>query len=63
MGDPWNSLLWCVNDILSRGGTLARGTVILTGTAAPAYVATGEGIPGSYVGDCGALGTVTLAIE
>ena len=63
MGNPWNSLLWCVNDIITRGGRVEAGTVILTGTAAPAYMATGEAVAGSYTGDCGDLGTVTLTIE
>ncbi|MEX0329952.1 MAG: 2-keto-4-pentenoate hydratase [Puniceicoccaceae bacterium] len=63
MDNPWNSLLWCVNDIIARGGIIKRGTVILTGTAAPAYMATGEAITGTYTGDCGHLGSVTLNIE
>jgi hypothetical protein len=37
--------------------------VVLTGTAAPAYRVRGDDIRGSYVGDCGALGKVTLTIE
>jgi 2-keto-4-pentenoate hydratase len=63
MGSPWNSLLWCVNDIVSRGGKVPAGATILTGTAFPAYRASGKGLAGEYVGDCGALGTVTVVID
>ena len=63
MGDPWNSALWCVNDVIKRGGRIRPGTVILTGTAAPAFRASGDDIKGSFVGDCGPLGKVRLRIE
>ena len=63
MGSPWNSLLWCANNIVKLGGTLEPGTVIVTGTAAPAYRAKGDEIKGHYVGDCGSLGTVTMILD
>ncbi|MHC4509487.1 MAG: fumarylacetoacetate hydrolase family protein, partial [Planctomycetota bacterium] len=56
LGDPWNSLLWCVNHLDKFGLALEPGMVVLTGTAAPA-------IKGHYVGDCGPLGKVTLTIK
>jgi 2-keto-4-pentenoate hydratase len=63
MGSPWNSLLWCVNHVVKLGDTLEPGTVIVTGTAAPAYRAKGDEIKGHYVGDCGPLGTVTMTLR
>jgi 2-keto-4-pentenoate hydratase len=63
LGNPWNSLLWCVNHLHKFGLTLEPGMVVLTGTAAPAYKVKGEAIKGHYVGDCGPLGKVTLTIE
>jgi len=63
MGSPWNSLLWVANHVVKHGGALEPGMVISTGTAAPAYKATGREIQGRYVGDCGPLGSVTLTIE
>ena len=63
LGNPWNSLLWCVNHLHKFGLTLEPGMVVLTGTAAPAYKVKGEAIKGHYVGDCGRLGKVTLTIE
>jgi 2-keto-4-pentenoate hydratase len=63
MGNPWNSLLWCANHLHKYGLNLEAGMVVLTGTAAPAYKVTGDAIKGSYVGDCGPLGKVTLTIE
>lgn len=62
MGSPWNSLLWCVNHVVKLGGTLEPGTVISTGTAAPAYKVKADAIKGSYVGDCGPLGQVSMAL-
>jgi 2-keto-4-pentenoate hydratase len=63
MGSPWNSLLWCANHVVKLGGTLEPGTVVVTGTAAPAYKVKGDGIKGHYVGDCGPLGTVTMTLD
>lgn len=63
MGSPWNSLLWCVNHIVKLGGVMEPGTVVSTGTAAPAYKVKGDAIKGSYIGDCGPLGQVTLTLE
>ena len=63
MGSPWKSLLWCANHIVKLGGTLEPGTVVVSGTAAPAYKVKGEKIKGDYVGQCGALGKVTMTIE
>lgn len=63
MGSPWNSLLWCANNIIKLKGTLEPGAVIVTGTAAPAYRAKGDGIKGQYIGDCGPLGKVKMTIE
>jgi 2-keto-4-pentenoate hydratase len=63
MGSPWNSLLWCVNHIVKLGGTLEPGSVVVTGTAAPAYKVKGDPIKGQYVGDCGPLGTVTMTLR
>jgi 2-keto-4-pentenoate hydratase len=63
LGNPWNSLLWCVNHLHKYGLTLEPGMVVLTGTAAPAYKIKGEDIKGRYVGDCGPLGKVTMTIK
>ena len=62
MGSPWNSLLWCVNHVVKLGGALEPGTVISTGTAAPAYKVKADAIKGNYVGGCGPLGQVTLTL-
>ena len=63
MGSPWNSLLWCANHLVRSGQTLEPGMVVLCGTAAPAYKATGVDIKGNYVGDCGPLGKVALTVK
>ena len=63
MGSPWKSLLWCANHIVKLGGTLEPGSVVVSGTAAPAYKVKGEKIKGDYVGDCGPLGKVTMTIK
>lgn len=63
MGSPWNSLLWCANNLNKFGLNLKPGMVVLCGTAAPAYRVKGDDIKGTYVGDCGPLGKVTLTIK
>ncbi|QDT68478.1 2-keto-4-pentenoate hydratase [Planctomycetes bacterium MalM25] len=63
MGDPWNSLLWLVRDVTSRGGSLPAGAIVLTGTADKAWKVTGDEVRGEYVGDCGPLGKVRLNLR
>lgn len=63
MGSPWNSLLWLANKLVKDGGALEPGDVVVSGTAAPAYKARDGKMRGSYRGDCGALGRVTLTIR
>jgi 2-keto-4-pentenoate hydratase len=63
MGSPWNSLLWCANNLTRSGHVLKPGMVVLCGTAAPAYKVKGNEIKGVFEGDCGALGKVTLTIK
>ncbi len=63
MGSPWNSLLWLANKLVSAGGTLEPGDVVVSGTAAPAYKTKGSKIKGRYRGECGDLGRVTLTIQ
>jgi len=63
LGNPWNSLLWCVNHLHKYGLTLEPGMVVLTGTAAPAYKVKADAIKGHYVGDCGPLGKVTMTLR
>lgn len=63
MGNPWNSLLWLVHRIIKNDGRLDAGDVVLTGTAAPGFNASGNDLVGDYVGDCGPLGRVTMRIE
>lgn len=58
MGGAWNALLWLVNDVLSRGGKLSTGDIMLTGPMtqpAPATV-------GKYKADFGALGNITFQV-
>lgn len=62
MGSPWNSLLWLANHVVELGGALEPGSVVVSGTAAPAYKVKGDQIKGAYLGDCGPLGRVTLKI-
>jgi len=63
MGSPWNSLLWCANNLTKSGHVLEPGMVVLCGTAAPAYKVKGSEIKGVFEGDCGALGKVALTIK
>lgn len=63
LGNPWNSLLWLVNDVIKRGRVLEPGEVVLTGTAAKAYRAKGGEIRGTYRGEVAGLGTVRLKIR
>lgn len=63
MGDPWNSLLWLVRDVISRGGSLPAGAIVLTGTADRAWKVTGDEVRGEYVGDCGPLGEARFTLR
>jgi len=62
MGDPWNAMLWQVNDLVKRGFALEPGEVVLTGAVAAAYVGSGEAAAGVYVGEAGPLGKVVCTV-
>lgn len=63
MGDPWNALLWLTNQLVARGHPLEAGQVVLSGAAAPAYAATGDGATGRYLGRAGALPPVRCEVR
>jgi len=63
MGSPWNALLWIANRLVDRGKTLEPGDAVLTGTAGSAFRARGRDMTGTYLGDCGPLGQVTVSIK
>ncbi len=43
--------------------SVVLSTIVLCGTASPAYRVKGDEIKGVYEADCGALGKVTLTID
>lgn len=63
LGSQWNSVLWVVNRIIERGGTVQPGHIILTGAVDKAYAARGADAAGVYVGDAGPLGKVVCFVE
>lgn len=63
MGNPWHSLLWLVNQVVHLGGSLEPGMIVLTGTAAPAFKASGPSLTGSFLGDGGPIGQVRCTIH
>lgn len=59
MGDPWEALLWLVQQRLREGFEVKRDDLLITG-------ALGEVVPGEagrYVGDFGRLGRVTFSMR
>jgi len=63
MGNPWNSLLWLANQVVHLGYSLEPGMIVLTGTAAPAFKASGPSLTGSFLGDGGPIGQVRCTIH
>ncbi len=54
LGDPYKSLLWLVNDVISRGGVVKKGSIVITG-------ALGRMLPlkpGKYTATYGPLGCI-----
>jgi 2-keto-4-pentenoate hydratase len=56
--EPWEAVRWLVNDRLARGWPLRRGQILLAGSLGPP----GEGMPGHYAADFGALGSLRFEI-
>lgn len=63
LGSPWNALKWIANHELKRGYPLQPGYVIVTGKVAPAFIASGDRIKATYIGDCGDLGVITVNMK
>jgi len=64
MGSPWRSLLWLANSLLARGYALEQGDVVLTGALDKAFSGDENGkVAGTYCGDCGDLGRVTVTVS
>ncbi len=69
LGSPWASLLWLVNGLVKSGIKIEPGDVVLTGSMNPPYSPppVSSAPPpgreaGTYLGDFGALGTVSCRI-
>ncbi|MFT5130015.1 MAG: 2-keto-4-pentenoate hydratase/dienelactone hydrolase [Rhodothermales bacterium] len=58
-GDPRIGLNWLIAHLASRGMSLRAGDVVLTGAVAAPY----KGAPGTYVADCGTLGSISFRLE
>ena len=54
LGDQWEALKWVVNDVLTRGGEIKNGYVVITGCISRLLPAK----PGKYVADYGDFGKI-----
>lgn len=59
LGNPWNSLLWVVNNVLKSGGTIKKDEVVITGTMISIYPLK----PGKYLATYGELGEVNFVVK
>jgi 2-keto-4-pentenoate hydratase len=59
LGDQWETVLWLVNNMTSRGWTLKEGDVLISGALGSMV----PGKPGSYVFTAGDLGTISFIVE
>ena len=62
LSSPWASLLWLVNGLVKSGLALEPGDVVLTGSMIATYSPPPGREAGAYVGDFGALGSVSCRI-
>ncbi len=62
MNSPWNSLLWLANHLVKKGRSLQPGDVVLSGTAGPAFKASGCAAGGEFTAEGGSLGHISLRI-
>jgi 2-keto-4-pentenoate hydratase len=63
LGSPWNAMKWIANHELKRGYPVQPGYVIVTGKVAPAFIASGDKIKGTYIGDCDDLGVISVKVK
>ncbi len=59
LGNPWNSLLWLVNQVIASGGKIEKGELVITGTMTPLYPLA----PGSYSVTYGNLGKLNFMVK
>ncbi len=59
LGNPWNSLLWLVNQVIASGGKIEKGELVITGTMTPLYPLS----PGSYNVTYGNLGKINFIVK
>jgi 2-keto-4-pentenoate hydratase len=59
MGDQWQALLWLVNGAIEQGWVIEPGYVFITGALGKMI----PGKPGKYVGNYGALGSLSFTIK
>jgi 2-keto-4-pentenoate hydratase len=62
MGDPWQALLWLVNNAARRGIALEEDQIVLAGSVGIVNHSKAEVLVGDHFGDCGALGQVRLRV-
>ncbi len=63
MGSPWNVLLAIANAHVARGNPFRAGQAIVSGKVYSPFKASGADAVGEYIGDCGALGKVSLTVR
>jgi len=59
LGDQWEALKWVVNNVLSRGGEVKAGYVVITGCVSKLLPAK----PGKYVADYGDFGKIEFEVK
>jgi len=60
LGDQWEALAWCLNNLLKTGGLPKKGQVIITGSLGRMY----PGAPGEYqAAYTGGLGGISFTIK
>ena len=59
LGDQWEALKWVVNDVLSKGGEVKEGYIIITGCISKLLPAK----PGKYVADYGDFGKIEFEFK
>ena len=59
LGDQWEALKWVVNDVLSRGGEVKAGYVVITGCVSKLLPAK----PGKYAADYGDFGKIEFEVK
>jgi 2-keto-4-pentenoate hydratase len=61
--NPWNALLWIVNELIEHGQDVKKEMLFMTGKVDSPYTPDKENAPGKYTGTCGEFPPIQCTVK